>query len=247
MACASAQNLHAQLVQSKAKQARLEVQHQEHIAQYGRLQRAVHGMEAVALRTEQNFLRLKQDNCALARKVHGVKLSLKAQLTAKTAHCANLQSMLDDALSSNDLSQSAFSREASLLRYQLKKIWFDFESVLCDLNDAFESSLHREAHLNSQMDEYKTQQKVLSVMMERIWLVVAAQAEGTQAWRYLETAMATEQVPLKRIVAPAIDARACRTLMAPVYTGLSGWRRASRKGRRDLQSHHPDARSPCSL
>ena len=194
MACESAQNLRTQLSQSKAKQARLEVQHQEHIEQHGRLQRAVHEMEAVARRAEQSILRLKQDNSALERKVHGGKLSLKAQLTAKTAQCEKLQSMLDDALSSKDMSQSAFSRESSLLRYQLERISFDFDSVVRDLNDAFESSLHREADLNTLVEEYKTQQKVLSVMMDRIWLVVAAQVEGTQAWCYLETAMATDQV-----------------------------------------------------
>ena len=92
------------------------------------------------------------------------------------------------------MSQSAFSRESSLLRYQLERISFDFDSVVRDLNDAFESSLHREADLNTLVEEYKTQQKVLSVMMDRIWLVVAAQVEGTRAWRYLETAMATDQV-----------------------------------------------------
>ena len=196
MACASAQNLHAEMSQSKANQARLEVQHQEHIQQRGRLQRAVHEMEAVSRRAEQSILRHKQDNAALKRKAHGCKLSIKVQLMAKSAQCETLQTMLDDFLSSKDVSQSVYGRESLLLRHQLERISFDFDFVVRDLKETIESSLHREADLKVQIDEYRTQQKVLSVMMERIWFAIAAQAEGPQSWRYFETAMEADQVSL---------------------------------------------------
>jgi hypothetical protein len=83
-----------------------------------------------------------------------------------------------------------------LLRHQLERISFDFDFVVRDLKETSESSLHREADLKVQIDEYRTQQKVLSVMMERIWFAIAAQAEGPQSWRYFETAMEADQVSL---------------------------------------------------
>ena len=198
MACERVKSLHDQLSQIKENHQQLEIQFKKQTSllwkQRIRLGRALEGMDTVGGQIERELAKLKSEKTMILKKAHGTKLSLEVQLSLQSAKCTRLQTMLDEITYSQDFSQESFLREGSLLGHQLERITFDFGSVVQDLREGFDAALRREAELNVQLDNYKSHQKILAVMMERIWLAIAVHAEGKQAWRYLETAMATNPV-----------------------------------------------------
>ena len=85
----------------------------------------------------------------------------------------------------SDMTKDLVCRESSMLTYQIQRLRFEVGEIIADE----EASQRRERELTNQVDGLVSQQQLMAVMMERIWLAVAMHAEGNQAWRYIENAM----------------------------------------------------------